>query len=327
MSKVRQLPAKVYGEKKPGEIDSVYDKSTGVLLKAIGELVESIKNGEKITSQSEEIQTSLKYFLETIGENGISNENHQKIEEILSSLQCEHCKERTPSTQFNCRHAFCDTCIEENYKNQLPPSALLCFTCNSVISPVEISYEFSNSWSEHLKTIKNHCKDCGSTENLQACGDFCDNCLCERYRTGNMYCTPCNSQILLPEELKNREVLCSGCKNFVFFLGDYTKTTECNHIHCYNCLKTLLQEKQCQCCKSEIQAGEEEKITNFIYKNCEQCKNFMERPLLIAKYCCHKMVCGACQSPYLTCQECETPLSASNLLIVSEFASIQRSLD
>ena len=325
MAKVLQLAPKTVQEKKFSENDVSTDKSTGVLLKVIADLITCMKRGEKLNSESGEVENSIRYYLGLVGEDSIAADNRQKIDEILSNLQCNMCKSTNFSTQLSCGHCYCDACVENIYGVMAPGPSLQCNICNEDIFPIELGYDFSNTWFSGLKKLEGACMDCGAPQKeFRGCKHFCDWCLCERYRNGDLFCGECNTKIRFPEELRSKEVVCSSCKEKVFVLGDYVKATDCQHMHCFNCLKEVLNTKQCQSCRSEITDEGIKSIANFLHRQCKKCLKFSERVYFVPKLCCNAPICGFCQAPSTVCKMCESPLDNNALVTVEKFAAAQR---
>jgi hypothetical protein len=197
------------------------------------------------------------------------------------------------------------------------------------ILPLNMSEEFSHKWYEEKKKAQGYCIACkNDTNSRKGCGHFCDECLCEKFRLGNMECDACDSKINMPNEIFDIEVRCSSCNTDVFLLGDYAKTIcDDRHVHCYLCLKNAVQTKQCQKCKKEINNAQEALISQFLYAKCAICEEIRERAFFIPKQCCGKEICGICQAPNNECKNCGSLLEKYAIAVVDKFAAARRLFD
>ena len=303
------------------------DKGITSLIKTISFLTTSIKTAKTIAEVNDQIFTNLKYFLTTVG-NEIANENKILVDDIINSLLCDLCQESIPDSVLDCGHSLCENCIEKVVENSKNTSKLQCAKCQQEIYPINISSQFAKQWYEDHEKNEGVCYTCkAKTFEKRACGHYCDECICNKFRKGHMTCEVCSIKIVMPDELFSLEVQCKACKNDVFLLGDYAKTICGNHVHCYFCLKKVLETRQCQACSEEISEKEEIIIFHFLHSVCSKCGKTHEKIYFIPKQCCEYEICGPCQESFTHCENCGEVLERYSVSAIEKFAASKKLLE
>lgn len=283
------------------------------LLQLISTLVDNLIEPKPLGETFESISNTLNYLKQkSIHE--LSEPIKEELLKITNKLTCSSCAS-VSICKLNCGHQFCDTCIEQ----MIPTTGeLICKNCKYEFLPIEVSESFSNTFYKRFNIDTNKsCVICFRKIGISGnCRHYCEECITFKYRSNDLECSECEVKIEIPEELYNKRTFCAGCDNWVYIVGDYTKTICKNHTHCLKCLKTVEESKKCAVCKLDLPKNSLAQVSSIIYCECDICRETKAIELFVPKICCNQKICGNCQKGETTCQGCSNFLDPWSLSVL-----------
>lgn len=302
----------------PSQPSEVHDRQVQSLLNLISTLIDHITDPKPLGVTFDSVSENLNYF-----KSKLSQESSDAVKDSLTSLTekiiCQRCKSATSICKLNCDHKFCENCIDQMLTST---HELYCSLCNQNFLPIEVSEDFSIRYNRRLNTSVNQvCIDCNRKADANTkCRHYCGECLSLKYHLCNLECPECQSAIEFPEELFEKRTLCAGCENWVYVLGDFTKTICKQHTHCLICLKEAGKHKKCMACDTKLNELSQASIRKVISAQCSVCKEDKGIELFVPKQCCKDLVCVSCQNNEAKCQVCNNFLDYRSLSIVYSFS-------
>jgi ribosomal protein L37AE/L43A len=316
MSKVYNLPV-VQSKSKPLFQDTP-EKLLQITLELVLKLMEALKCPRPFSEHMSEILEKLNYFRKLLGDQ-VPESLQSLLSQIYSSIQCSSCV-NSSVIRINCGHMFCESCLNLLISEA---SDLRCSICSLPFSPFEISEQFASSYLEEFGVNKlKKCFKCArpASDDLK-CGDYCSQCVAEKYWKNNCFCEKCSFQFEPAESLFEKQVLCSWCKEVVYMVGDFTFHLENHQTYCLSCLKQVKDTGECACCRKCLSDLEMQEVEKFLLSQCVNCKTEKTIENFLPKHCCSEMICFYCQGDNLRCTLCKTLLNGRSLSLLSLFYS------
>ncbi|CAG9325940.1 unnamed protein product [Blepharisma stoltei] len=167
-------------------------------------------------------------------------------------------------------------------KQEAANSSILCFSCKRPL-------------------IKELCFD------ADKCKHQCKECLASDMRRGKTKCPVCQSIYSL--DIASEQGLCEGCKNTVYYVGNYLSSICDGHMLCSYCLHEGWKSMKCKVCSKNFDSASINQIAKIIFGKCSMCNRRQERDYFILKDCCNDEICIECQSAdTASCIKCRSKL-------------------
>jgi len=139
------------------------------------------------------------------------------------------------------------------------------------------------------------------------CKHQCKECLASDMRRGKTKCPVCQAVYSL--EIASEQGTCEGCKNTVYYVGNYLTTVCDDHMLCSYCLNESYNAMKCKVCGKKFDSASLNKFAKILYAKCAICNRRKERDYFILKDCCNDDICIECQTTNkVSCIKCRSKL-------------------
>lgn len=224
----------------------------------------------------------------------IDNTRNQELlniyNKIKGEVECLSCNKIGKWTLNTCGHAQCYDCIIDFWD----PNRIC--SCGVKMSD-DFRFEAAKQVQREIDP-KIMCKRCGIYDTYRSpksCGHMCYICIYYSLEDLDTNCYICFKSLLDITDIFEHKVICAGCKNERYLIGDSIATIcPSEHQVCLSCMEEMLQTHKCKVCFRIFTKIEMIGFYAKVSDRCSRCNIVYSKTSTVRKYCCRKIYCNDC---------------------------------